>query len=333
MRRRSFLGAMAALYGTAAGCAARPASVSTAEAGRQDPYTDERAPVPSKGTARKIAITIDDPALGETPLLSAAERDAHLRAALRERNVRAALFVCGKRVDSPQGSRLLGDWNDDGHILGNHSYSHLFLHDADVFLERYVADIDRCEQLLAGRSGFRRLFRYPFLKEGDTREKRDGVRDALTRKQYGVGHVTIDGSDWYIDQRMGRRLAADPSAPLGAYREYLLRHVLHRARFYDGIAQRVVGRSVTHTLLLHHSLLNALFLGDVIDMLQAEGFSVVPAEEAFRDPVFSVRPDVLPAGESLLWAMARATGRFDDVLRYPGEDSSYEREAMDALGL
>jgi len=46
-----------------------------------------------------------------------------------------------------------------------------------------------------------------------------------------------------------------------------------------------------------------------------------------------MEPDVLPAGQSLVWSMAKADGRFENLLRYPGEDGDYEMRQMDALRL
>jgi hypothetical protein len=41
----------------------------------------------------------------------------------------------------------------------------------------------------------------------------------------------------------------------------------------------------------------------------------------------------VPAGQSLVWAAAKADGRYEKLLRYPGEDGDYEAPKMDALGL
>jgi hypothetical protein len=38
-------------------------------------------------------------------------------------------------------------------------------------------------------------------------------------------------------------------------------------------------------------------------------------------------------GESLVWAIAKETGKYDAQLRYPGKDDVYEKEPMDKLGL
>jgi len=105
------------------------------------------------------------------------------------------------------------------------------------------------------------------------------------------------------------------------------------AQFYDSLAQRVLGRSVRHTVLLHHNPLNALFLGDLITMFRKKGWKPVDAEYAYKDEVYDRQPKILPAGESLIWALAKESGKFENELRYPGEDDVYENPRMDALHL
>jgi hypothetical protein len=68
-------------------------------------------------------------------------------------------------------------------------------------------------------------------------------------------------------------------------------------------------------------------------MFHRHGWRIVSAEHAFRDPVFLRAPKTVPAGESLLWALAKETGKFEDILRYPGEDDVYEKPKLDRLGL
>jgi hypothetical protein len=84
---------------------------------------------------------------------------------------------------------------------------------------------------------------------------------------------------------------------------------------------------------VHHRLLNALFLGDVLEMFQKRGWELISTSQAYQDPVYQRQPNILPAGESLIWALAKESGNFDSVLRYPGEDDTYENPKMDALGL
>jgi peptidoglycan/xylan/chitin deacetylase (PgdA/CDA1 family) len=284
--------------------------------------------------APRVAITMDDFRWQDAPRLTADERNRALLEALRSENdLKLALFVAGKNVDNERGKQLLRAWDREGHVIANHTYSHPYYHSRKVTVEDYSADILRCEALIKDYRHFKRLFRFPFLKEGDTADKRDRLRAFLKERGYRTGHVTIDASDWYVDDRLRARLAKDPNADLTAYRDFYLAHIWGRADYYDQLGVRVLGRRVKHTLLVHYNLLNALFLGDLLRMFKAKGWKLTNAEEAFRDPVFEATPRILPAGESLIWALAKETGKFDAVLRYPGEDGEYEKEKMDKLGL
>ena len=88
--------------------------------------------------AQEIAITMDDPNLEPTPLLTPEARDQNILDALQKHHVKAGLFVRGMYVDHPQGNNLLKRWNDAGHLIGNHTYSHISLN--DITEEQYAAD-------------------------------------------------------------------------------------------------------------------------------------------------------------------------------------------------
>jgi hypothetical protein len=236
-------------------------------------------------------------------------------------------------VDSADGKSLLGQWDEAGHLICNHSYSHLNFNDPKTTYDDFVADFDRNEPLIRPYRRFTRLFRYPFLKEGDTADKRDRFRDLLKQKGYRVGHVTIDASDWYVDDRMIARLKSQPAADTQPYGTYLVQHLLDRAEFYRQLAVDVLGREIPHTLLLHYRMINALYLEDILAGFSDMGWQWTDAKRAFDDPIFKKQPQILPAGESLVWALAKETGRYDEKLRYPGEDDRYEKPKMDALGL
>jgi peptidoglycan/xylan/chitin deacetylase (PgdA/CDA1 family) len=281
--------------------------------------------------APALAVTIDDFDLADTPLLTGAQRDRRIRATLAKHRIKAAGFVAGKYVNGPVADEVLTAWSRGGHILGNHSFSHSYYGSGDP--DAYMADILKCEALLRPYRGFRKLFRYPFLAEGKTAEARDALRQRLHAAGYRIGHVTIDTSDWAIDRRLRKRLAADPTADLAPYRKFYLQHLWERATFYDSLAQKLFGGSIDHTILLHHRLTTALFLGDALDMFRTRGWRLVDARQAFANPVFRLEPKSLPSGQSLVWAVAKQRGGFDSILRYPGEDGEYEDPKMDALGL
>ena len=281
----------------------------------------------------RIAITMDDPSTTISPNISWREANRAILDTLDKWNLKITLFVCGMRIDSAQGKELLGQWDEAGHLICNHTYSHFNYNSPKKSYDDLVADFERNEPLIKSYRRFTRLFRYPFLKEGDTADKRDRFRDFLKQKGYGVGHVTVDASDWYVDDRMNARLQQQPAANTQPYGDYLVAHLLDRADFYRQLAVDAVGHEIPHTLLLHHRMINALYLEDVIREFSDKGWQWIDARRAFDDPVFKRQPQTLPAGESLVWALAKETGRFEDRLRYPGEDDVYEKPKMDSLGL
>lgn len=283
--------------------------------------------------AQSVAFTFDDgPNLGQRVVLDAAGKNRAILQALKSAGVTSCLFVTGRRcLESPEGTALVRAWGEAGHRVANHSYAHADLHSPRATVEAFEADFLKNDALIRGLPGYTRWFRFPYLKEGDTAAKRDGVRAFLKAQGYRNGSVTLDASDWYYDQRLQARLASAPATDLGPWRRAYLDHLWDRARYYDGLARATQGRSIAHVLLLHHNLTSALFLADAISMFRDRGWKVVAPAEAYADPVYALEPGVLPAGESLLWSLAKAKGL--PGLRYPGEDGGYEKPRLDALGL
>lgn len=282
---------------------------------------------------KQIAITIDDPNLYQTPMFQPAERDLAILAHLEKQKVQAALFVCGERVDNPEGKKLLSRWDASGHLICNHSYSHYYYHSDKIEIKTYLDDIKSNDKLIRSYDNYTKLFRFPYLKEGNTIAKRDSVRKYLSENHYRIGYTTVDASDWYIDQRLKSRLQDNKNADLIPYRDFYLEHILARTEYYSNLSDKVIGHPVRHTLLIHHNLLNALFLGDLIRAFQSSGWEIIDADIAYADPIYQKQPDIIPAGESLIWALAYESGKYKEHLRYPGEDAEYEQERMDQLGL
>ena len=280
----------------------------------------------------QISITMDDFNWQNAVYQSAVARNRSILSTLNAHSIKAALFVVGRNVESEEGQQLLDEWNKAGHLIGNHTYSHQNLNSPSMKLDTYTADIAKAETLLKTFSRFQKYFRFPMLKEGDTAAKRDGVRTFLSEHGYRVGHVTIDTSDWVITSRLSDRLAKDPSADVKPFRDFYLEHMWDRAQYYDSLARRVLGRPVKHTILMHYNLLNGLVLGDLIEMFKSKGWKFIDASEALADPVFSAKPKVLPAGESIVWALAKANGTIAS-LKYPAEDGNDVVEQMKKLGL
>jgi len=279
-----------------------------------------------------VAITMDDLNWHAIPAEMRHEVDHKILAALERHKVRAALFVIGAHGDTPVGRPIVREWSERGHMIGNHTWSHHLYNEAEK-PEQFGDELAKCNAFVRQFPGFRPYFRFPALKEGATRERRDWMRAFLKAHGYKNGAVTIDASDWYYDQRLRQCIQARPNFDVNRFREPYLAHLWDRASYYDRLAREVTGRAISHTILVHYNLLNCYFLSDALDMFQMRGWQLMDAEHAFQDEVFARQPDTVPAGESLVWALAKETGRYDSKLRYPGEDDVYEKPILDKLGL
>ena len=290
-------------------------------------------PTIARTPAPQFSITMDDFNWQNAVKLTGAHRNEAILNTFEKHSTKAALFVIGRNIEDDQGKQLLSAWDKAGHMIGNHTYSHRPFSAPDTDVKAYEADILRAEALLKDFPRFRKYFRFPALKEGETAAKRDGMRAFLAQHRYRTGHVTVDNSDWAIDRRLTARLQKDPAADVKPYRDFYLEHMWARADYYDQLARRTLGYPVKHTVLVHFNLLNALFLNDIIEMLQAKGWRLIDAEDAFTDPVFAAKPKVLPAGESIIWSIAKEKGTIAKSLRYPAEDGDIEEARMNKLGL
>lgn len=286
--------------------------------------------LPSVGHAQSIALSFDDGFDPRKQTLSCSWNSSILEA-LSDARIKSILFPAGKRVDSPLGLKLVEDWGKAGHIVANHTYSHFNFCSKHVTLEQFITDTEKNETLLKDIPGWSKRMRFPYLKEGETVSKRDGFRSWLTGHGYKSGAVSVDASDWYYNNRFLAWRKSHPDDDLSAYRTVYLNHLWSRTNYYDSLSKRVLNRSVRHVLLLHTNAINAVFLRDIVAMYRSKGWKIISPEKAYEDPVYTMALTELPAGESLLWALAKQHGVKD--LRYPAENDTYEKPLLDKLGL
>ncbi len=286
-----------------------------------------------KNDKPKVCFTFDDGNTADLPGYSGETWDKMLLAHLKKNKLQAVFFALGKTLDHDKGKQVLERWSKQGHLIGNHTYSHQSYSRPETSFEFFKDDFLKNDAFIRQYSGFVKMFRFPYLKEGDTEQKRDDFRAFMKEQGYRNGYVTIDASDWFVNSRLLKRLKENPKADIEPYREYFLEHIYEHAVYYNDLSLKLTGRQINHALLLHHNLTSALFLDDLIALFKAKGWEVVNASEAYSDEIYTRIPQVMPAGESLIWALAKENGGYENILRYPGEDSKYEEAKMNQLGL
>ena len=278
-----------------------------------------------------ISFTFDDGSTAKHGNYSFEDWNERILSTLDKADIKAVFFVTTQNKANKKGKFLLESWNKNGHLIANHTPTHPNFNNSSVTAEDFREELLKADSIISNYSNYTKLFRFPYLKEGNTASKVDSIRHIMKQNGYTNGYVTVDASDWYIDSRLRKRLRTNPEADITPYKTYYLEHLLEGATYYEQLSYTLTGRHIKHTLLLHHNLSAALFLDDLIDLFKSNGWKVISADEAYNDPIFKQKPK--QAGESLIWSLAKDSGLFDQQLRYPAEDSQYEKERMDKRGL
>ena len=283
--------------------------------------------------APALAFSFDDGNPNDILTYKGEEWNNRIVQTLKKYKIDAVWFVEAKNMNNNKGKLLLKNWDRSGNLIANHTFTHLNYDDEKVSIERYENEILSCDSFIHTYINYRKLFRFPYLKAGNSERKRDGILSFLKNINYNQGWVTIDNSDWYINSRMIRSLQQNPKRNIEDYKKYYLEHIYDRAVYYNTLSEEINQREIKHTLLLHFNLTTALFLEDLIKMFKARGWRIENYSSAIKDPIYNFQPSSLPNEQSLIWMQAKELGSFDKVLRYPGEDGDFEKEKMEKAGL
>ncbi len=128
-------------------------------------------------------------------------------------------FINAAKLEkTPDDMAVLKAWRTAGNPLGNHAYSHPSLN--DLTPAQFEADIAKDEpvlsKLMAGEDWH--WFRYPFLWEGDTLEKRHAVRAYLQQNGYQIAQVSMDFEDYLWNAPYARCVAKQDSQSIEGLR-------------------------------------------------------------------------------------------------------------------
>ena len=193
-------------------------------------------------------------------------------------------------------------WVAAGEKVGNHTYSHIDLNqNTPGAFERDLAQNEPVLELLGDSDDWRWL-RYPFLREGETLEKRHAVRSYLRDHGYGIAQVTLDYEDYLWNTAYARCAAKHDEE---AIQQMTSKYLEIASEYIDGdrqMAKLVFGRDINHVLLLHLGAFSPVILPRVLDMLQQKGLRLMTLQEAEADPAYQQDPDVPSSrsGDSLL---------------------------------
>ena len=254
------------------------------------------------GWGQKVAVTFDDLPLNGESLPPGVTREKIARDVvkiLKKRHVPPAYgFInAGKLEGSADGAEGLKAWAA-AEPVGNHTYTHMNFSEntAELFEKNVVQNEPALELLSASKKdagkGDWHWFRYPYLNEGDTVEKRRAVREFLKKRGYRIAEVTMDWEDYLWNFAAANCLEKHDAKAMEWLHESYLKTASTYIDFDRELAKQVYGREINHVLLLHLGAYSATILPEMFDLLKKKGLKLVTLEEAESDPVYEQDPDV-----------------------------------------
>ena len=294
------------------------------------------------GQRREVAVTfVSFPGNNLDPA-GLADKTRQLLRALAAHDAKAVAFVNEARFYREDGSvdesrlRLLREWLDAGHELGNETYGHTNLYKVSV--EAFQADVLRGEQLmsklLAERGRRLRYFSYPYLNTGSTPEAKAAVEKFLRARGYEIHPVTVDNMDWLFSRAYAEALRRGDNKAAAAVRAEYVPYMERMFEFFEQYSREVVGREFPQVLMLTAGALNADAFDDLARMLRRRGYSFVTMEQATRDAAYKL-PDTYTGarGDSWIarWAVTKGLEYKDSEENLPPLMQNYFAEFQKGL--
>ena len=196
------------------------------------------------------------------------------------------LYEAGK-VQSERVA-LLQQWLDKGYELGNHTYGHVDYH--QVPFTTFSADVLKGEHItlpLSKAAGLPwRYFRHPYLHIGKTQAAYDSLAVFLSNQGYTEAPVTIDNADYLFAKAYSNAHKINNQAEMKRIGTDYVAYMEAKVAFYEVSSRKLFEREIPQVLLIHASLLNADYLGELAAMYQRRGYEFVSLPRALEDKAY-----------------------------------------------
>ncbi|MBN1213641.1 MAG: polysaccharide deacetylase family protein [candidate division Zixibacteria bacterium] len=240
-----------------------------------------------KTPTKEICITFNE--LPAAKSFAGVDREAVtylILEALKAHAVKATGFVVGENVET--GYDLLGRWLNDGHQLGNMTYSNQDLHELGI--EQYIQEIKMgaaaIGPMLDGFGQKKRYFRYPYLHYGITVEAKEQVTLYLEDRNYIVAHASVVPEDYLYNLSLEKLGKIPDSAEYENLMNEYINHVLDEIERVERLCKEFIGRPVRQILLLRANRLNAIYLEEMLTAIENMGYKFISLDRALKDEVY-----------------------------------------------
>jgi peptidoglycan/xylan/chitin deacetylase (PgdA/CDA1 family) len=252
---------------------------------------------PSVLSGQEVAITFDDlPNHGPLPSGETREDVARkILAAFKAAKVPEVYgFInAGRMQDHSDDIEVLKLWRAAGQPLGNHTFQHMSLNNnALAAFEENIAKDEPTLQSLMGKKDWH-WFRYPYLDEGDTLEKRRSARTYLQDHHYRIAQVTLDFQDYAWNPAYARCTEKHDDKTIAWLRDSYLSTATEYMKLGRQLSQQIFHRDIKYILLMHIGAFDAEMLPQLLAQMKQQSFKFITLKKAESDPAYGTDPDAI----------------------------------------
>lgn len=248
----------------------------------------------------QLAITVDDlPGVGDLPPgVSRIEVENQMLAAFKKHNLENVygMVIVGEAKGSHLGRDIINRWIAANNDVANHTYSHSDL--AKVSSAFYIADIQNADNYLSQiqQAGSYKYFRYPYLSEGNTFEKRSSVRSFLFNNDYQIAPVTVNFSDYEWNDPYARCVKQNNMPAIAWLKKTYINQALNALDNAHYSSNILFHHDVKNILLVHLGPFDAVMMDDLLTAYEKQGVQFISLPEALTDPVYQLNrnPNKVP---------------------------------------
>ena len=251
----------------------------------------------NEASAMEVAITIDDiPGNGTVPSSTTRLKiEEKILNVLEKHHIKGVYAMMnGKGItEDKNGWLILKNWVDRGQLLGSHTYSHLDFVKTNA--NDYILDIKKNEPYLIklmGDSDYK-YFRYPYLSEGDTQEKRDAVRKYLFDNQYKIAHVTVDFFEYEWNEPYVRCLNKNDKKSLKWIKDNYIQQSLNALTIAHSLSIMLFENDIKNIFILHINAFTAEMLDRLLTEYERHNVSFISLSEALTDDVYKINSNIV----------------------------------------
>jgi peptidoglycan-N-acetylglucosamine deacetylase len=239
-----------------------------------------------------VAITIDD-----VPNTGKSLKDGFQSKLLKQLdslNIPVTIFINegllykGDSID--RNFELLNNWiNRSYTTIGYHSSKHSRY--SEVGLDSFKIDVERGEhivrQLAQANGKSMEYFRLPYNDLGKDSIQHADIERYLTSGKYKIAPFTVESADWVFNYIYEYYLGKKDTVNANAIANKYIAKTMEYFDFFDSLALKIYGRTISQVYLCHDSRLNADYLPALISELKRKKYKIISFDEALQDSVYN----------------------------------------------